>query len=147
VVEIEVPPLRERGHVDLDRLVDHFLYELSRRHKRPGLVLTPEARAAMHAWDWPGNVRELEHAVEAAVVLARGNAITADLLPFRKTARAPSEPVPADGSFVTPPRSLREVELAYIRHVLALCGDNRTAAAKMLGIGRNTLVRKLRELS
>jgi Nif-specific regulatory protein len=144
VVEITVPPLRERGHVDLDRLVDHFLYEFARQHGRPGIRLTPEARAAMHSHPWHGNVRELEHCLESAVVLAPTDAITEDLLPIRRPACAPGGAELGADRFVTAPRPLREVELAYIKHVLALCEGNRTAAARMLGIGRNTLLRKLK---
>ncbi|MCB9686898.1 MAG: sigma-54-dependent Fis family transcriptional regulator [Alphaproteobacteria bacterium] len=147
VVDIEVPPLRRRGHVDLDRLVDHFVFEYSRRYHREGLLLAPETRAALHAWSWPGNVRELEHCIESAVVLAPGNVITPDLLPFRSTptARQADPPVedPGEALFVTPPRTLEEVERAYVRYVLALQGGNRTRTAKVLGIGRNTLARKL----
>ncbi|MEQ1571358.1 MAG: sigma 54-interacting transcriptional regulator [Myxococcota bacterium] len=142
VVELVVPPLRDRGHVDLDRLVDHFVYEFSRRHERRGMKLDPEARAALHAWRWPGNVRELEHCIESAVVLAPGPTLTVDLLPIRggRDARA----LPAD-AFVSPIRPLHEVELDYIRHVLDRCGGSRTAAARVLEIGRNTLLRKLKE--
>ncbi|MCA9493411.1 MAG: sigma-54-dependent Fis family transcriptional regulator, partial [Myxococcales bacterium] len=147
VVDIEVPPLRRRGHVDLDRLVDHFVFEFSRRYHRDGLALAPETRAALHAWSWPGNVRELEHCIESAVVLAPGNVITPDLLPFRSTPTArridPPAEDPGEALFVTPPRTLDEVERAYVRYVLALQGGNRTRTAKLLGIGRNTLARKL----
>ncbi|MFN7145391.1 MAG: sigma 54-interacting transcriptional regulator [Myxococcota bacterium] len=134
VVEIVLPPLRERGHDDLDRLVDHFLFELGRRHGRPGLRLSPAARAKLHGWHWPGNVRELENRVEAAVVLATGPTVEPDEIELG----APT------GEFV-PTGTLAEVELAYIRHVLARCGGNRTQAAKLLDISRNTLARKLGE--
>jgi Nif-specific regulatory protein len=144
VVNIDVPPLRDRGHVDLDRLVDHFLYEFVRRHARRSLVLHPDARAAIHAYRWPGNVRELENCIESAVVLADGFVITTDLLPFhRRTVAGPAVP---EGAFVTEPLPLADVERAYIRHVLGLCDGSRTAAARMLGIGRNTLARKLKEV-
>ncbi len=144
VVELAVPPLRDRGHVDLDRLVDHFLYEYTRRHGRADLRLTSAARAAMHSYSWPGNVRELERCIESAVVLAPDEGIPANALPIRgaSTPRR-SHPVSSD-AFVSAPDTLRRVELAYIRHVLALCQGNRSAAAKRLGIGRNTLARKLK---
>jgi Nif-specific regulatory protein len=144
VVEIAVPPLRERGHADLDRLVDHFLFELAARHGRPEMRLTAEGRAALHAHTWPGNVRELENAIEAAVVLAPRSEITRDLLRLGPGGTGTAGR-PADGSFVTPIRPLHEVERAYIEHVLAHCDGNRSATARVLGIGRNTLVRKLNE--
>ncbi|HHO52239.1 MAG TPA: sigma-54-dependent Fis family transcriptional regulator [Deltaproteobacteria bacterium] len=145
VVEIEVLPLRQRGHLDLDRLVDHFLYELSRQHGRPGLSLTPEARAALHAWSWPGNVRELEHCIESAVVMTPGRRITPETLPLRRSPGAPGGAGPPPGAFVSELRPLKEIERSYCRHVLALCDGNQTQAAALLQIGRNTLARKLKE--
>ncbi len=146
VVQIDVPPLRARGAADLDRLIDYFLFELTRRHGRPDLTLAPAARAALHAHDWPGNVRELEHALESAVVLAPGPLVTPDQLPIGArptTAATPGQSVP-DGAFVIGLKPLVEVERAYIEHVLAACQGNRSAAARVLGIGRNTLQRKLK---
>ncbi len=134
VVEINLPPLRERGHDDLDRLVDHFLFEACRRHGRT-LRLTPAARARLHGWRWPGNVRELENRVEAAVVLALGPEVLADEIEL---------PVVTEEVF-KPMGTLEEVELAYIRHVLGRCNGNRSQAAKILGIARNTLARRLGE--
>lgn len=133
VVEIVLPPLRERGHEDLDRLVDHLLFEAGRRHGRPRPTLTPAARARLHGWRWPGNVRELENRVEAAVVLAAGTEIQADEIELPEEA---SEGFVATGT-------LAEMERTYIRHVLSRCGGNQSEAARVLGIGRNTLARKL----
>jgi Nif-specific regulatory protein len=132
VVEIHVPPLRERGPEDLDRLIDHFLWTFSRRHHRPGLRLLPEARARLHGWRWPGNVRELQHVIEAATVLAAGPDVHPEDLPM-------DAPAPTSGPLGT----LYEVEMAHIRAVLAACDGNRSQAARVLGIGRNTLNRKL----
>ena len=143
VLEVEVPPLRDRGHVDLDRLVDHFLYEFSRRHGRPGLQLSTEARAALHAWSWPGNVRELEHCIESAVILADGQAIAASELPLKAVFDARPEPVDPT-VFRTRIRPLRDVETAYCHHVVQACGGNQSQAAAKLEIGRNTLARKLK---
>ncbi len=134
VVEIALPPLRERGHDDLDRLIDHFLFEAGRKHGRPDLRLAQAARARLHAWHWPGNVRELENRMEAAVVLAAGPAIAADDLDISAGERP-----------FAPGGTLEEMERAYIRHVLAACGGNRSQAARTLGVARNTLARKLGE--
>ena len=139
VVQIEVPPLRERGHSDLDRLIDHFLFEFTRRHDRESVRLTARARAALHGHDWPGNVRELQHCIESAVVLCPGDEITADQIPF--SSRIVSS---IDGAvFSTGLMSLREMERDYIAYVLHQVDGNRSAAARILGIGRNTLLRKL----
>jgi len=150
VVEIRVPPLRKRGHGDLDRLIDHFLYGFRRHHGRHGLKLTEEARARLHAHSWPGNVRELENRLESALILAPGSEITVDDLrlspmeaPTADTPRVPVEE-PAD-TFATELRSLGEVERDYVRWVVERCQGNRSEAARRLGIGRNTLLRKLRD--
>jgi Nif-specific regulatory protein len=146
VVEIRVPPLRERGAEDLDRLIAHFVYAMGRRHGRHGLRLTAGARAALHAWAWPGNVRELEHCIESAVVLAEGREIDADVLPLRSVYAPPPERAAAPlAGFHTDVAPLVDVERDYVRWVLAECGGNKSEAARRLGIGRNTLARKLAE--
>jgi len=146
VVQIVVPPLRERDHADLDRLVDHFLFEAARRYDRRGIRLTTEARARLHGHLWPGNVRELEHAVAAAVVLAAGDRIGVDDLELRSGRSLPGpapleapRPTSADGI-----RPLQDVVADYVAHALEACGGNRSEAARRLGIGRNTLLRRLR---
>jgi len=139
VVEIITPPLRARGHGDLDRLIDHFLFEFSRRHHRSP-ILSEAARTALHSWSWPGNVRELEHCIESAVVLCPADRIEPEHLPLDDRA-------PQQHGFSTSLRPLREVQRGYIRWALEQHGGNRTATAAALGIGRNTLLRKLREAS
>ncbi|MCA9571867.1 MAG: sigma-54-dependent Fis family transcriptional regulator, partial [Myxococcales bacterium] len=138
VVEIELPPLRARGHGDLDRLVDHFLFELCRRHGRPAMRLTEEARQALHAWSWPGNVRELQHCLESAVILAPSASIGPESLPLGPRA---SEPV--GERFSVALSRLEDVERAYVRWALDQHDGNKSATATALGIGRNTLQRKL----
>jgi Nif-specific regulatory protein len=136
VVEIALPPLRECGPADIDRLVDHFLHEYRQRHGRPELRLNAEARELLRRSHWPGNVRELQHCLESAVVLCPGERIDAAHLPL-------AAPVPLEEADHLP--TLREVELAHIRRVMAAVGGNRSEAARRLGIGRNTLQRALRE--
>ncbi len=145
VVEIEIPPLRRRGHGDIDRLVDHFVTLYGQRYGRPGMTLSPLARNALHGHDWPGNVRELEHCIESAVVLAPESTLEASQLrlPAVGPIPSPGEVSLPEDAFVTGVRPLREVERAYVQHVLRLHGDNRSATARALAIGRNTLLRKL----
>ncbi|RMG11132.1 MAG: sigma-54-dependent Fis family transcriptional regulator [Planctomycetota bacterium] len=153
VVQIDLPPLRARGAADLDRLIDHFHFEFTRRHRRPELLLGEEARRALHRHGWPGNVRELEHCIEAAVVLCPGEVIGPEHLPLPAKAAGPSGEeagaVAATASGEGPVFScgvlpLRELERIYVRFVLDAHGGNRSAAARTLGIGRNTLARKLK---
>ena len=141
VVELELPPLRARGHAELDRLIDHFLFEAGRRHGRPGMRLADAARGALHAHPWPGNVRELENNIESAVVLSPGPRIEPASLPVSVDdgSRPPLHLPAAEGEVL----SLREMERRYVIRVLELCDDNRSKAARLLGIGRNTLLRKL----
>ena len=136
VVEVRLPALRQRGAADLDRLIDHFLWRFGKKHRRGTVLITAAARAALHAHEWPGNVRELEHAIESAVVLSEGGVIAREELALRGPAGLP-------GRFTTAIQPLRVVEREYIRHVLDQCGGNKSEAARVLGIGRNTLLRKL----
>jgi two-component system response regulator HydG len=148
VVQIELPPLRERRE-DIGLLASYFLDRIARREGRDGLQFAPDAAALLERYDYPGNVRELENAVEHAVAVSEGSAITAPDLPA--AIRAPRM-LPADGADAAPvpaprPRdqwSLSEIEKQHIERVLALHRGNATAAAKQLGISRTTLWRKLR---
>ena len=79
VVEIELPPLRERTE-DIDLLAEFLLDKACRRLNRPRLRLTPQALAAIRAYRWPGNVRELENAIERAAILCEGDRVTDELL-------------------------------------------------------------------
>ncbi|MGQ9525016.1 MAG: sigma-54-dependent transcriptional regulator [Armatimonadota bacterium] len=136
VLPIEIPPLRERPE-DILPLAEHFIRLYSRRYGRSITGLTHSARNALLAHSWLGNVRELENAIERAVILASGDQISArDLVLSASTPTRPPDRQP-----VLP---LHEAEKRHILHVLELCGYNRAAAAKALGIGRNTLWRKLR---
>jgi len=140
VVEVELPPLRERGHAELDRLINELLAGARRTHDRGDVELTREARAALHAHDWPGNVRELEHCLESAVVLAPGTAIRPSTLPLPRLRGIPGDP---DTLEILP---LAEMERRYVARVVAACDGNRSEAARRLGIGRNTLLRKLKQV-
>jgi len=149
IITITVPSLRERGAYDLDRLTDHFLYEARKRHRRAELRLSAGARQRLHAHDWPGNVRELEACIESAVVLSVGPAIEAADLALPRVIGEVVAGSDAGASvdrgalFRSPLVTLEALEHAYVRHVVEACGGNRSAASRLLGIGRNTLLRKL----
>jgi len=146
VVNIGLPALRERGGDDVAQLARHFLRLHARRHGRPARSIEPAAMALLQRYPWPGNIRELEHCIESAVVLCRGPVIgPAHLaLPQSPSWSAPAAAAPDDAG-ATLPLTLAEVEKQHILHVLERCGGNRTHAATALGIGRNTLARKLRQ--
>lgn len=150
VVELQLPPLRERGAEDIERLARHFLAAAARRHHvSPVPQLADAAVARILSWRWPGNVRELENCIESAVILCDG-VIQPEHLPMPGVEAAgreqPGEGVsasPAPGETVD--ETLAAAERRHVLSVLARHGGNQSAAARALAIGRNTLIRKLRE--
>ncbi len=139
VLELTVPPLKDRGPKDIERLAEHFLDQYARRHRRKARSLSSQALARLVAHDWPGNVRELEHCIQSAVVLSKGKSIDQDQLSLPGT----SGSNPASSGYA-PGTPLAEVERDHILRTVEACGGNRTEAARKLGIGRNTLARKLK---
>jgi Nif-specific regulatory protein len=147
VVEMVLPPLRERGGEDIERLARHFVATAAKRHRLETPKLSAAALERLRTYRWPGNVRELENCVESAVVLCEGEILEEHLpLPSGDRGVTPvgsTEPVvSANPSGLLP---LAEVERRHILRVLESVKGNRTAAAKVLEIGRNTLARKLKE--
>jgi Nif-specific regulatory protein len=140
VVEIGLPSLHERGEAEVLALARHFLGLHGRRHHREGLTLGPGAQAALGAHRWPGNVRELEHAIERAVVVAEGSTIEPEDLGLR---RRPGAEAPADGVQIPHGLTLEEAERRYVAATIEACGGNQSEAARRLGVGRNTLTRKI----
>jgi len=152
VYPIEVPPLRAR-RTDIPLLVAHMLRRLRDDVGRDVSRVSPEALDAMMRYGWPGNVRELENAIHRAIVACRGDAIElADLPPVVRglpplPAPVAGAPSPATGTTapdVVP--TLRDLERDAIARALAACKGNVTRAARMLGLGRATLYRRLSEL-
>ena len=143
VVEIELPPLRARGDGDILGLAEHFIGVYSRRHHKPAMSISNEARAALCAHPWPGNVRELEHAIERAMVLARSQIIDARALGLDR-ALVPDSSDGADGVRLPHDLTLEDVERRYAAAALAKADGNQSAAARALGISRNKLARLLK---
>lgn len=133
VFELLVPPLRERGD-DVARLIDFFLDHYRRQHGRPYLMLTDEARQKLLAYQWPGNVRQLRNAIDSAVVLAGGDSIGVGDLGLRDSGTGQLESLRFD-----------YWEAKLIEEALRRTEQNVPEAARMLGIGRATLYRKLDE--
>jgi len=141
VVQLSLPPLRERGAEDVIRLAEHFLDVYRRKHGKPLLRFGAAARERLVQHRWPGNIRELEHCVESAVVLCEAIEIGPEQLALPLGRRAGA----GGGSGEFRARPLAEVEREHILKTLASVDDNRSRAAELLGIGRNTLLRKLKE--
>jgi transcriptional regulator with PAS, ATPase and Fis domain len=138
VVRIEVPPLRERRD-DIIPLVDTLLSRASDRHGRPLIGISSKAMKLLVRHPWPGNVRELANVVERAVAMAEHDTILPEDLDFPGTPEATGVLDAALENGL----SLEEVERAYVQRVVASQGGNKAAAAKLLGITRRTLYRKL----
>jgi DNA-binding NtrC family response regulator len=140
VVRIEVPPLRERKD-DIVPLVDAMLAQATSKHSRPLMGISAKALRLLVRYAWPGNVRELANVVERAVVLAEHDSIVPEDLDF--IPQLSGEATLALDGVVEGKLSLEEVERAYIRRVVDAQGGNKAAAARLLGITRKTLYRKL----
>jgi len=135
VINIPVPPLRERGN-DILLLVNHFIERHSEdAHRDPPQFADPALEALMN-YPWPGNVRELENLIQRLVVMNPGPRINvADLPPLMRFSA---------GGGAGLHRTLAEVEAEHIRAVLTSVDDNKTRAAEILGIDRKTLREKLK---
>lgn len=136
-VTVTIPPLRERRE-DILPLLEHFLKIHSERMGKTVPALNREALALLTSYNWPGNVRELEHVIENILILSDGE--TVQPLDLPSTIKKDT----GVGAVAEKP-SLKELEKAYILECLRKKSWNRTAAARVMGIGRNTLWRKLRE--
>ena len=143
VVTLAIPPLRERRG-DIPVLAMHFLSRAAHQMRKAISEIAPDAFERLLAHDYPGNVRELENLMERGVALAQGAAITGELLPNGLGVRKRPESAAA-GDPATPILPLAEVERQHILKALAHTGGNRSSAAKLLGIDRVSLWRKLRE--
>lgn len=141
VLEITIPPLRQRRD-DLPMLAAHLVEKVSAKLGRSGISIDDGFMQTIKAHDWPGNIRELENAVERAIIRAGAdNVLTADLLDVQGV-RPEAERVELKVSEI---RSLRDVEKKMIADALAFYEGNIQKAAAKLGIGRNTLYRKMKD--
>ena len=134
---IMVPPLRDRRE-DIPALVNHFVRHAARRMKREVVTVSAEAMTALMAYHWPGNVRELQHAIERAVILARGTRIQVRELP-PEVSQKPSRRSGAETL------DLREQEQVMIERALKRFRGNRKQAAEALNISTVTLWRKMKQ--
>lgn len=143
VVSLRLPPLRERKE-DIRLLVDHFLEKISRSTGTRRTIST-EAMKLMLAYDWPGNVRELENCLERASALSSGPVLNiSDLPPQVQNSSIHAVAVSVNGSRhrITP---LADMEKQAILAALNQLNGDKMMTAKLLGIGKTTLYRKLKE--
>lgn len=146
VVELHVPPLRERGD-DIRELALHYVAHFADRYDRTIEGITEEAIQRLQDYHWPGNVRELRNVLDRAVLLSRGSVLRfSEIRLGTASPRASSRSDSQDASGYPPSISLNEVEADHIGRVLVSVGGHMGKAAEILGIHRNTLARKVREL-
>ena len=155
VIDIILPPLRERGD-DILLLADHFIARIAPKVGKTIGGLSDQARQLLLQHRWPGNVRELEHVIERACVLCPGPTISTDHLPLDLTSlprpaeqpafadSGPAPPVFAQPEPVAPATTLSRAD--RIVAALRTAGGNKAKAARLLGIDRTTLYRKIKEL-
>jgi DNA-binding NtrC family response regulator len=141
VVAITVPPLRERSG-DVLQLAQHFLTRCATRNRKPVRGISPHAARLLMAYDWPGNVRELANCIERAVALCRLEEVTVEDLPAKlHEKRRPH--LPLSTSSADELITIEEMERRYVRHVINAVGGNKSRAAKVLGMDRRSLYRRL----
>jgi Nif-specific regulatory protein len=147
VFEIPLPPLRERPE-DILPLADAFLEEVGLLVGRPAAGISREAREILFAYAWPGNVRELRNVLERATILCDGGLITAEHLPIGLAKRAAASVTATDGEVAAFPAGgvdLQVVERDLIVKALETSRNNRARAARLLGITRAQLYRRLQK--
>jgi two-component system response regulator HydG len=141
VVQINVPPLRERAN-DILTLAQVFLQRVAKRTKKAVRSISPSAARRLLDYDWPGNVRELENCMERAVALCHLDEVTISDLPLAVLAGEQPEVLI---SLLAPTEmvTIDELGLRYVRKVLALTNGNKSLAARVLGIDRREIYRRL----
>ncbi|HQU94077.1 MAG TPA: sigma-54 dependent transcriptional regulator [Pyrinomonadaceae bacterium] len=156
VIQIDIPPLRERGD-DVLLLTDHFISVFNERLRRRMRGLAPEVAEVFRRYDWPGNVRELRNVIERAMILEDGDVITRKYLPTNLTDRSlavePSSSLPGmqiEGNVLHLPLedlALKKLESSLIEWAFQKSAGNKSQAARLLGITRDQLIYRLKTMS
>jgi transcriptional regulator with PAS, ATPase and Fis domain len=136
---IQLPPLRERPD-DIESLVQHFIAICNEKLARSVAGVSPQVLAIHGRYQWPGNVRELANVIERAMVVAKGSVILPEHLPPHLFE---SRPAPTTDAPRLPELSLEAAEREQILRALQASGGKRIEAARLLGLSRRTLYRKL----
>jgi DNA-binding NtrC family response regulator len=142
VIDIELPPLRERRE-DIPLLAHHFMSRFDKEQKNRVTGVSEEALKILINYSWPGNVRELENVIQRAMTLRQHEVILPEDLPAPMLQEADENPIEKG---LREKYTLNQLEKEYIRKVLIEVGGNKSKAAERLGLDRKTLYRKLREI-
>ena len=143
IIPVEVPPLRARG-TDILLLAQHFIEQFAARYGKRVAALSQQGAGKLLGYSWPGNVRELRNAIEHAVALTQYEKLAVEDLP-EKIRSYQGSTLLLGGNNPHELLSLEEMERRYILHALQCVGGNRTHAARILGLNRKTLYRKLQQ--
>jgi two-component system, NtrC family, response regulator AtoC len=145
---LQVPPLRDRES-DIELLAMHFLERYGAAMGRSISGIDEVAMTSLRAWPFPGNVRELANAMERAVTFCNEDLLGEQHLPERMRGGAPLSGEPEAGNTLLDPDerlpAMAIIEQRYVRHVLQRVDGNKQKAARILGIGRRTLYRRLED--
>lgn len=151
VFRIDLPPLRERGR-DIELLAQHFVEAMCREHAQPTKRLASSVLSLLYSHRWRGNVRELKNTIERAIILSDGPVVGPEHVLIQQRANVPASVLTTDeaslAGAIQVPRTgltLEEAEKQLIALTLQLAGNNHTLAAKMLGVSRPTIIRKVRK--
>jgi Nif-specific regulatory protein len=142
VVALELPPLRDRPEDTLP-LAEHFLAHFCAQARRPALLISPEARMRLQAHPWPGNVRELRNLMERIAFLCSNDRVEASDLAFILSPDADAATAATDLSLS---EATARFQQEYIRRMIRRVGGNMTVAARLLGLHRSNLYRKMGQL-
>ena len=152
VIDVILPPLRERGD-DILLLTSHFLDEIAPKVGKSIGGISSQVRQLLLAYPWPGNVRELKHVIERACVLCQGSTLASDHLSKEIVDHQRVPPLAVGGGEATFPTDVRQTAslpepspAEHLLQALRKAGGNKAKAARLLGIDRTTLYRKIREL-
>lgn len=144
VVPLEIPALRDR-HGDIQVLLQHFMRQFTKNHGLPTVTISKSALSRLIHYPWPGNVRELRNVCERLCILMAGKTIEEHHLPPEITSSLPAERgeirLPEEGL------NLEQLEIDLIRQALERTGGNRSRAARLLGISRDTLLYRMQKHS
>ena len=150
VIQIDIPPLRERGD-DIRVLAEHYMSSFRSRLRKKIDGIDPEALEIFCRYQWPGNVRELRNVIERAMILEDGDEITAKYLPrgLASDSRTGTAPQSATTNLFRLPAEgvpLEDVEMTLVRQALERSGGNQTKAAELLHISRDQLRYRMKKL-
>jgi transcriptional regulator with PAS, ATPase and Fis domain len=144
VFRVNLPPLRERPSAAITLLTNKFISGFNAIYGKQVHKVSPETLRCLRRYSWPGNVRELKNVVQRAVLMAKGEEVTPDLIPARIREAAGSSASPDSQSFpIHVGMTLEAVEKEFIKMTLAAADGNKKAAATILGISRRALYNKL----